>query len=253
MVGGRAAGDGLAGRVGGGLPAARPGRRCGRPGWPGPGRARTPARPGRRGPRPGWRRPSSSDDDTPSHTTSTARLPGSAAPAIAAASSLRWCRTPRSLTDASQACGCSTRWSRARARLGPARRAVAVGVDRPAALRAGAVRASVGRSVRWRGCGSAAASARARARRRRPRRTARRRRRPCRRRGRPPHRKVQRRAWFAWSTSCTRSSRSCGQPGQVPVGGLQPVAQLALLRRRGRRSARRARRPFSSTSRSAVS
>ncbi len=58
------------------------------------------------------------EEETPSQTTSTARVPGSGSAATATASSLRGCRMPRSHTAATQDAGCSTTWSR-----GPAARA----------------------------------------------------------------------------------------------------------------------------------
>ena len=61
------------------------------------------------------------EDETPSQTTSTARVPGSGSAATATASSLRGCRTPRSQTAATQGAGCSTKWSRGLGRLGAAR------------------------------------------------------------------------------------------------------------------------------------
>ena len=61
----------------------------------------------------------SSDELTPSQTTSSARLPGSASAAIAMASSLRLCRMPRSHTPATHGAGCSLKWSRALAALVP--------------------------------------------------------------------------------------------------------------------------------------
>ena len=50
----------------------------------------------------------SSDVETPSQTIKTAREPGSRSAAIAVASSLRWCRMPRSQDAATQEAGCST-------------------------------------------------------------------------------------------------------------------------------------------------
>ena len=57
--------------------------------------------------------------DTPSQTTSTAREPGSGSAAVATASSLRACRTPRSQTAATHGAGCSTKWSRGMTALAP--------------------------------------------------------------------------------------------------------------------------------------
>ena len=57
--------------------------------------------------------------ETPSHTTRTAWLPGSARASSATASSLREWRTPRSHTAATHAAGCSVKWSRGLRALAP--------------------------------------------------------------------------------------------------------------------------------------
>ena len=54
--------------------------------------------------------------ETPSQTTRTARSPSTA---IAIASSLRWCRIPRSQTPPTQGTGCSSKWSRGSGALVP--------------------------------------------------------------------------------------------------------------------------------------
>ena len=54
--------------------------------------------------------------DTPSQTTRTTRGPSTA---IAIASSLRWCRIPRSQTPPTQGAGCSSKWSRGSGALVP--------------------------------------------------------------------------------------------------------------------------------------
>src|SRR4051794_1760045 len=61
----------------------------------------------------------SSDELTPSQTTSSARLPGSASAPSAMASSFRLCRMPRSHTPATHGAGCSAKWSRGFAALVP--------------------------------------------------------------------------------------------------------------------------------------
>ncbi len=59
------------------------------------------------------------DEETPSHTTSTAWPPASGPAARATASSLRTCRMPRSQTAATHGAGCSVKWWRALAAAAP--------------------------------------------------------------------------------------------------------------------------------------
>jgi len=59
------------------------------------------------------------DEDTPSHTTSTARRGAASSAHRAIASSLRVCTIPRSHTPPTQAVGASRKWSRSLAALRP--------------------------------------------------------------------------------------------------------------------------------------
>ena len=102
---------------------AEAGRAAGRPA--GPGRPRAPAR---------LATSESIEVETPSQTTRTAREPGSGSAAIAVASSLRWCRMPRSQQAATQRGGLLGVVVAFARRLHAAGLAVAVGPDHAAAV-----------------------------------------------------------------------------------------------------------------------